>query len=165
MRYRNLSSGGSQTVNVSLDGYVFALDQTRTVQSITLPIDSNLVLLSMVLANEPVSASLASYYNRAGIYTDGTTFTNPPTGGFDGGSAALSGTLPGSSQVWSNTLFTFGPVNATNVIELHQSDDFIASRKLFTRPYACDGRQWQSTFAIFSGHLLRCHNDQLCSEH
>jgi hypothetical protein len=116
MRYRNLSSGGSQTVNVSLDGYVFALDQTRTVQSITLPVDSNLVLLSMVLANDPVSASLANYYNRAGIYTDGTTFTNPPTGGFDGGSAALSGTLLGSSQVWSNTLFLFGPVNATNVI-------------------------------------------------
>jgi Putative Ig domain len=116
MRYRNSNVGGLQTVNVSIDGYVFALDQTKTVQSITLPADSNLVLLSMVLANDPVGASLATYYNRAGIYTDGTSFTNPPTGGFDGVGSALSGTLLGSSQVWSNTLFTFGPVNATNVI-------------------------------------------------
>jgi hypothetical protein len=116
MRYRNSNVGGSQTVNVSIDGYVFALDQTKTVQSITLPADSNLVLLSMVLANDPVGASLATYYNRAGIYTDGTSFTNPPTGGFDGVGSALSGTLLGSSQIWSNTLFTFGPVNATNVI-------------------------------------------------
>jgi hypothetical protein len=116
MRYRNLSSGGSQTVNVSIDGYVIALDQTKTVQSITLPVDSNLVLLSMVLANDPVGASLATYYNRAGIYTDGTAYTNPPTGGFDGVGSSCSGTLLGSSQMWSNTLFTFGPVNATNVI-------------------------------------------------
>jgi Putative Ig domain len=116
MRYRNLNSGGSQTVNVSLDGYIFALDQTKTVQSITLPVNANVVLLSMVLANDPVGASLATYYNRAGIYTDGTTFTNPPTGGFDGVGSALSGTLLGSSQTWSNTLFAFGPVNATNVI-------------------------------------------------
>ena len=116
MRYRNTSGGGSQATIVSIDGYVFALDQTKTVQSITLPVNANLVLLSMMLANDPVSASLATYYNRAGIYTDGTTFTNPPTGGFDGVGSALSGTLLGTSQVWSNTLFTFGPLNATNVI-------------------------------------------------
>jgi len=116
MRYRNTSSGGSQTLNVSVDGYVFALDQTKTVQSITLPVNANLVVLSMMLANDPVSASLAGFYNRAGIYTDGTTFTNPPTGGVDGSGSALSGTLLGSSQIWSNTLFTFGPLNATNVI-------------------------------------------------
>ena len=113
MRYRN-TSGGTSFVNVGLNAYVFALDQTKTVQSITLPIDSNLVLLSMVLANDPVGASLANYYNRPGIYMDGTTFTNPPTGGFDGGGSALSGTLLGSSQMWSNTLFTFGPLNVTN---------------------------------------------------
>jgi hypothetical protein len=116
MRYRDTSSGGSQATIVSLDGYIFALDQTKTVQSIALPVNGNLVVLSMMLANDPVGASLASYYDRAGIYTDGTTFTNPATGGFDGNNTALSGTLLGSSQTWSNTLFAFGPVNATNVI-------------------------------------------------
>jgi hypothetical protein len=116
MRYRNLNNAGSQAVNVSLDGYIFALDQTKTVQSITLPVNANVEVLSMMLANDPVGASLASYYNRAGIYRDGTTFTNPATGGFDGGGSALSGTLLGSWQTWSNTLFAFGPVDATNVI-------------------------------------------------
>jgi Putative Ig domain/Galactose oxidase, central domain len=116
MRYRNSNSGGTSFVNVGLNAYVFALDQTKTVQSITLPIDTNLELLSMVLANDPVGASLATYYDRAGIYTDGTRYTNPPTGGFDGVGASCSGTLLGSSQVWSNTLFTFGPLNETNVI-------------------------------------------------
>ena len=116
MPYRNTSSGGSQTLNMTLNGYVFPLDQTKTVQSISLPSDSNLILVSMMLANDPVPAVLTGFYNRAGIYTDGTTFTNPPTGGLDGGGEAYSGTLLGSSQVWTNTLFTFGPLNATNVI-------------------------------------------------
>lgn len=116
MPYRVLSSGGTQTLNMAVDGYVFTLDQTRTVKSITLPSNSNLVLLSMMLANDPVSASLANFYNRAGIYTDGTTFTNPPTGGADGDGYAYSGTLLGGSQTWNNTLFAFGPVNQTNVI-------------------------------------------------
>jgi hypothetical protein len=116
MPYRNLNSGIPQALNVTLDGYVFTLDQTRTVQSITLPNNSNVVLLSLALADNPVSATLGSYYNRAGIYTDGTTFTNPATGGVDGNGSAYSGTLLGSSQTWSNTLFNFGPINTTNVI-------------------------------------------------
>jgi hypothetical protein len=116
MPYRNLNGGNSQTLNVSVDGYVFTLDQTKTVKSITLPSDSNLVLLSLMLANDPVSAPLAAYYNRAGIYTDGTTFTNPATGGLDGSGVAYSATLLTGSQTWSNTVFNFGPPNVTNVI-------------------------------------------------
>jgi hypothetical protein len=116
MPYRNTSGGGSQTLNVSVDGYVFVLDQIRTVKNIILPNDSNLILLSVMLANDPASVSLASYYNRAGIYTDGTTFTNPPTGGIDGNGYAYSGTMLGGSQTWTNTVFNFGPLNATNVI-------------------------------------------------
>ncbi|PWU19963.1 MAG: hypothetical protein C5B50_05120 [Verrucomicrobia bacterium] len=116
MSYRNTSGGGQQTLNVSVDGYVFTLDQTKTVKSITLPVNPNLILLSMALANDPAPAPLAAYYNRAGIYTDGTWFTNPATGGVDTDGYAYSGTLLGSSQTWSNTLFNFGPFNATNVI-------------------------------------------------
>ena len=116
MSRRNQSGGGTQVLNVSVDGYVFGLDQTKTVKNIILPGNSSLILLSMVLANDPVGVPVATYYNRAGIYTDGTTFTNPATGGVDGGGYAYSGTLLGSSQTWSNTIFNFGPVNATNVI-------------------------------------------------
>jgi hypothetical protein len=116
MAYRDSSTGGMQTLNVAAYGYVFTLDPTKTVQSITLPNDSNLILLSMALANDPVTVSLSAYYDRAGIYTDGTTYTNPPTGGVDNGGYSYSGTYLGSSQTWSNTLFNFGPLNATNVI-------------------------------------------------
>ena len=116
MPYRNLSGGGAQSLNVSVDGYVFVLDQTKTVKNLLLPNNANLMVLSLMLANDPANASLAAYYNRAGIYTDGAPFTNPPTGGLDGGGYAYSGTLLGGSQTWTNTVFNFGPLNVTNVI-------------------------------------------------
>ena len=116
MPYRDTSSGGEQTLNVSVYGYVFVLNQTKTVKSITLPNNANLVLMAMVLANDSAQASLTAFCNRPGIYTDGTTFSNPATGGFDGDGNALSATLTGNSLIWSNSLFAFGPFNATNVI-------------------------------------------------
>jgi hypothetical protein len=116
MSYRNQSGGGSQTLNVSVDGYLFNLDPSKTVKNIILPVNPNVIVMAINLASDAASAPLAAYYNRAGIYTDGTTFTNPPTGGLDGGGYALSGTLLGTSQTWTNTLFNFGPLNATNVI-------------------------------------------------
>jgi hypothetical protein len=70
----------------------------------------------MALANEPASVSLASFYNRAGMYTDGTTFTNPAPGGIDGGGAAYSATLLGFALTWNGVQFNFGPANVTNVI-------------------------------------------------
>lgn len=116
MSYRNQNTGAMQTKLVCVDGYVLNLDPTKTVKNITLPVNSNLILLAMAVANDPAPVSLATYYNRAGIYTDGTTYTNPATGGIDGGGYSYSGTMLGSSQTWSNTLFDFGPLNATNVI-------------------------------------------------
>ncbi len=116
MPYRNLNTGGSQSLNVMVSGYSFTLDQTKTVKSVTLPSNSNTILLAAMLANSPVSAPLALYYNRPGMYADGTSFTNPATGGIDGGGAAYSATILTGSQTWSNIVFNFGPANVTNVI-------------------------------------------------
>jgi Pro-kumamolisin, activation domain/Bacterial Ig domain len=117
MAYRNSGSGTKDTgTPVDVYGYSFTLDQTKTVKSIKLPGDGNVIVLAMTLANDTGSAALASYFNRAGMYTDGTTFTNPATGGLDLGDAAYSATLLGGSLVWSNTMFNFGPPNVTNVI-------------------------------------------------
>jgi hypothetical protein len=116
MPYRNSGSGTKQTLNMTVDGYVFTLNPMKTVKSVTLPVNSDVVLLSMLLATDPATVSLAGYYDRAGIYTDGTTFTNPATGGLDGGGSAYSGTLLGGGLTWNNSVFAFGPVNATNVI-------------------------------------------------
>jgi hypothetical protein len=57
---------------------------------------------------------LTSYYNRIGLYTDGTTFTD--AGGLDNDGSAYSATLLGGSLTWSNTAFNFGPPNASNVV-------------------------------------------------
>jgi len=115
MPYRDLS-GSSQVLNVTIDGYVFTLDQTKTVASIKLPINSDLVILSLMLANDSGSASLTSYYNRPGIYDDDVTYTNPATGGLDGQGSSYSGTLLGGSLTWSNTIFNFASADTTNTI-------------------------------------------------
>jgi hypothetical protein len=116
MPYRVTSGGGTQSLNMAVDGYVFVLDQTKTVQSITLPNNGNLVLLSAMLANDPAPVSLSNFWNRAGLYTDGTTFTNPATGGADGDGYAYPASLLGTGQYWTNTLFEFPPANQTNVV-------------------------------------------------
>jgi hypothetical protein len=117
MPYRDESGGTLDTATaVNLYGYSLTLNQTNTVKSITLPNDSDVEILAMDLANTPASAPLSAYYNRAGIYTDGTTFTNPATGGLDGGGNAYSATLLGNAYTWNGVQFNFGPANATNVI-------------------------------------------------
>jgi hypothetical protein len=117
MPYRDTSGGGQDPyTTVRLYGYNFTLNQTKTVKSLTLPNDGNVVILAAALANDGVTAGIASYYNRPGMYTDGATFTNPATGGIDGVGYAYSASLLTGSEVWSNNLFAFGPANTTNVI-------------------------------------------------
>ncbi len=116
MPYRVQSNGAKDNRAFYLYGYSFTLNQTKAVQSLKLPNNGNVIVLALALVNAPASAPLAGYYNRAGMYTDGTTFTNPATGGLDGGGAAYSASLLGSAQTWSGAQFNFGPANATNVI-------------------------------------------------
>jgi fibronectin type 3 domain-containing protein len=47
--YRDLSNGTTQSGTFDVYGYAFALNSSKTVQSITLPSDSNLEILSMLL--------------------------------------------------------------------------------------------------------------------
>jgi hypothetical protein len=117
MAYRN-TGGGTKDLNteVNLYGYSFTLNPAKTVKSLTLPSNSNVLLLAITLANDTAPISLASYYNRPGMYTDGTTFTNPATGGIDGVGSAYSATLLGGSLMWSNAIFDFGPPNVPDVI-------------------------------------------------
>jgi hypothetical protein len=61
----------------------------------------------------PRPVSLAGYYNRVGIVRDGSTFTG---GGLDGGGAALSSNLLGTSLTWNGTPFTLGAAGSNNVV-------------------------------------------------
>ena len=56
--------------------------------------------------------SLASSFNRLGIVTDGSTFT----GGLDGGAAALSAKLLGTSPHWDGQTFALGAPNTSDVV-------------------------------------------------
>ena len=116
MPYRNQSNGTKDNQNYYVYHYSLTLDQTKTVKTLTLPSNGNVIVLAITLVNAPASASLAGYFNRAGMYTDGTTFTNPATGGLDNGGSAYSASLLGSAESWNGVQFNFGPANATNVI-------------------------------------------------
>ncbi len=62
---------------------------------------------------EGTTVNLSSYFNRYGIYTDGTVFS---TGGVDGVGNAYSANLLGTSRVLYDELFDFGPANQLDAI-------------------------------------------------
>jgi len=115
MPYRNSGNGTKDTgTRVNVYGYCFTLNPAKTVKTITLPGNGNVLVLAIVLANAPTPASLTSTYNRIGIYTDGSKFGT--TNGLDGGGSAYSAAWLGGAQTWNGTLFKFPPANALNSI-------------------------------------------------
>ena len=147
-----------------LGGYIFTLNPAKTVKSIALPSNGNLIILAMQLATDVTPVSLSAYYNRAGIYTDGTTYTNPATGGLDGsagGNNSYSGSLLGSWQIWTNTIFDFGTLNATNVIfSTNQIVSLPQGNYSHLRMLAAGSRR-QSSLAESDCHLHRREHDNL----
>jgi hypothetical protein len=111
------ASGGTNNIGapVNLYGYVLGLNDSKTVQSITLPNNPSVIVMAMSVANTPTAVSLVSAFNRVGIYTDGTSF--PSTGGLDGSGYAYSASQLGSSQFWDSVQFTFGPSNANDAVK------------------------------------------------
>ena len=114
MPYRATSSGGSDASASHVFGCLFALDNTKTVRSLRMPNNANVEVLGLTLANTPLPVSLESHYNRGGMSSDGTHFTSGT--GLDNDGNAYSATLLGPARTWHNSLFEFGPANATNVV-------------------------------------------------
>jgi len=69
MTYRNTSSGGESTGTFDLYGYSFAINSAKTLKSITLPSNRNVVVLGVV----PVAAT-----SGGGSLASGTTYTFTP---------------------------------------------------------------------------------------
>jgi len=69
------------------------LNGSKTVKSVTLPNNRDVVVLAASLSDVPmgVQVNLAKSYNLSGIVTDGSTFS--PEGGLDGGGTAYSANL------------------------------------------------------------------------
>jgi hypothetical protein len=133
MPYRDVSTGAQDDRQFNLYGYTFVLNSAKTVQSLTLPNNRDVVVLAGTLTTQSLGTqvSLASQYNVAGIYNSGITF--PATGGMDGGgngctlpngcadgylgqgatSLGLPSTTPPTLTL-KGLLFNFGPVNIRN---------------------------------------------------
>jgi hypothetical protein len=112
MAYRDTGTGIKDNRIFNLYSYSFALDRTRTVSSLTLPNNGNVVVLAMAFS-APVQVNLSASASRWGFVTDGTKFTS---GGLDTYGFAYSATLLTASQTWNNTLFTFGAANTANAV-------------------------------------------------
>ena len=112
MPYRNSGMGTTDNQLFNVYSYSFALNRTKTVTSVTLPNNGNVVVLSFAFS-VPVSVNLAPSATRWGFVTDGTKFTG---GGLDTYGFAYSASLLKTSQTWNNNIYTFGAANAANIV-------------------------------------------------
>ncbi|WP_263358117.1 S53 family peptidase [Acidicapsa ligni] len=121
MPYRDSATGTTDQRPFNLYGYTLVLNRDKRVTSITLPNNRNVVILAATLTEQALGTqvNLASAYNAAGIYTDGTTFA--ADGGIDGGGAAYSANLLGNQSGPSNLVvntqnFNLAAPNVSNVV-------------------------------------------------
>lgn len=125
MAYRNNPDGSKDARAFYLYGYSFAINGAKTVASLTLPGNRNVVVLAYALANAATpppatSVNLSSAFTRGGAYTDGTKFGNCGStctgGGLDGGGYAYSANLLGASTTFNGVAYAYGPANANNAV-------------------------------------------------
>jgi hypothetical protein len=112
MPYRLTATGALDNRTFNLYGYSLALNAAKTVQSIKLPPNRDVVVLAINLTNKalPVTASLAAAANVNAVDSNGSPV---PNGGIDGAGFAYSANLLGSSLTWSGATFTIaGPGGA-----------------------------------------------------
>ena len=94
MAYRMAPSGVTNVGPVYLYGYAFSTNSAKTLKSITLPNNRNVVVLAMDVgtasgsAPAPVHVNLGAVDNVVGIANNGSPATN---GGLDGGGNSYSG--------------------------------------------------------------------------
>jgi hypothetical protein len=114
MAYRIKSTGITQTGPVYLYAYSFALNSAKTVQSITLPNNANVVVVAIDVTPataQPVYVSLGSSGNVFGLGTAGTPVTG---GGADGHGNAYAAVLLGSALTWTGGTFSLSAAGPTS---------------------------------------------------
>ena len=112
-----LTANGSPGTNgpFYLYGYAFALNSAKTVKSVTLPANRNVIVMAANLIPAagtppppppgPTAVSLSGVANVYAIFSDGSAVTN---GGIDTFRNAYSSKQLGTSITWSGTTFTLG---------------------------------------------------------
>jgi hypothetical protein len=117
MTYRDNSDGTRDTRPLQLSGYSFSPAAGKTVSSISLPQNRNVVVLAISLtasaaSTAPAQVSLTTAFDTIGIVTDGKTFT----GGVDGVGYAYSLALLGATETIGGAVFNLGPANAADIV-------------------------------------------------
>ena len=121
---RNYDDGSTQADSVCVYGYDIPLDDTKTVQSITLPATRNIVFLSMDLTTPPIP---------------GTFVYNPPAGTIE--------------PVGTNTLsVTFTPTNTTDYTTSTATVQLVVDKP--DNPIETPTIQWPTPAPITYGTLL-----------
>jgi putative Ig domain-containing protein len=116
MVYRIAPTGVTNVGSYYLYGYSFAVQSGKTVKSITLPNNRNVVVLAVDVAPAPVGAqtsihvNLATAENVVGFASIGSAVTN---GGLDGSGNAYAENLTGASISWSGETFALGSSGTT----------------------------------------------------
>jgi hypothetical protein len=121
MPYRIGPTGVANYHTFYLYGYSFAINSAKTVKSVTLPSNRNVVVLAATLSGAatvvppPVATpvSLTSAANVYALFNDGSADAN---GGFDAHGNAYSKTLLGASLSWSGTTFNLGAAGAADAV-------------------------------------------------
>jgi len=86
-------------------GYSFAINSAKTVESLTLPADRNVVVLAITLTPSETHVNVAAAGNVEAIDNDSDASLN---GGLDGHGSAYSSSLLGPTAAWSGVNFTLG---------------------------------------------------------
>ena len=122
MAYRNTATGTPDDRQFNMYAYTLLLNSGKTVKSITLPDNRDVVVLAATLSDLPLGTqvNLAKSFNVAGIYTDGSTFGDDA--GLDGGGTAYSANLlndtasTGENVVVGPSEFHIGAANVTDSV-------------------------------------------------
>ena len=117
MPYRDNSTGTTDGEYFYMYGYTFALNSAKTVKSITLPQNRNVVVLAITLAGSTAAKTtpqvdLSKVFNGVGITSDGKPFT----GGLDGVGNAYSGSLLQGLETFNTVVFPMGTADQSNVV-------------------------------------------------
>ena len=112
--YRVSATGATSAGPCFIYGYTFAINPAKTVKSIKLPANRDVVVMGMTLdpgASSVTSVNLAAASNVYGLFNNGSKIIE---GGIDGGNYALSETLTGTSVTWSGSTFKLGSAGTAN---------------------------------------------------
>jgi hypothetical protein len=138
MPYRIAATGATNERPVYLYGYSLAVDSAKTVQSITLPQNRNVVVLG-------IAAVAAGPDNVVGIGTNGAAV---PDGGLDGLGNVYSVTPLGKSIVWAGSTFTFGAPDVLDAVSGGTVSLSGSGSTLNLLATGVDGNQANQTFVV-----------------